>query len=290
MVVRLFFSISIYMFSAGCISDSITPNTIDRIQLRACITVCDPVTASFIWCTEDYDYVDPHDIPGNCDDQSIYQQTIGWHCYEECSQGNGGSGGGGTGGSGTGGSAGQGGQQPGVPCPGNPLNGSLTIAPSAVSGVRGGTFGCVRTGKQNCTDPIANQWHNGVDIQGNVGDDIYAQFNGIVLHKGYGPKDGHYIIVKYPSAKGRNIRVQYNHLDSAPTIAVGTSVQQGDVIGVLGKSGNAISVAIIPHVHIITREWDPNTNSYSNIVDPVTFFAPSFDFSTYTFGPNPNPC
>lgn len=104
-----------------------------------------------------------------------------------------------------------------------------------------GTFGCVRTDRQ--------QLHEGIDIKpvlkrdkkGEATDPILCTADGIVVHintvishSNY----GRYVIVKH-KIDGLEIYSIYAHLASiSPNIKVGTSVSQGATLGVMGRSAN----------------------------------------------------
>lgn len=112
-----------------------------------------------------------------------------------------------------------------------------------------GRFGAPRSG---------HRVHRGIDIAAPLGSPVRALRSGRVItatkHRGM----GRYVEVQH----GRRLRSLYAHLQ---TIAVhpGDRVRQGQVIGTVGKTGNARHAWITPHLHLeVTRAGAP--------VDPAT--------------------
>ncbi len=114
--------------------------------------------------------------------------------------------------------------------------------------------------------------HPGIDYTYQGGDDqIYASAGGVVRFSGSMiNRDGNYydygnyVIVEYPSdsvpqpmrdlpqyTEGDSVYILYAHLAETVTglITVGTVLNQGDVIGVVGSTGNSTA----PHLHMEVR-------------------------------------
>ena len=100
------------------------------------------------------------------------------------------------------------------------------------------------------THPVTgekNKMHNGIDINatndGKTGqiDDIMAHTKGTVYSVGYDASAGNFI--KIQVADG-SIMVYY-HLKEKPTLQKGQEVEQGQIIGRVGKAGNVTG----PHLH-----------------------------------------
>ncbi len=91
-----------------------------------------------------------------------------------------------------------------------------------------------------------NQYHNGVDIAGPIGTDIYAAEDGIVVLTGnqdlYCPHAayGKFIVIRHYNG----LTTIYGHLSQILT-SVGAQIKRGDLIGYMGKTGWATG----PHVH-----------------------------------------
>ena len=101
--------------------------------------------------------------------------------------------------------------------------------------------------------PITNETstHNGVDIVAEEGSNVYSSIAGTVVEADYNSDNGNYIVVE--NAAG--IKTQYSHLSSIE-ISVGDSVQQGNVIGKVGKTGKATG----PHLHFSIEADDKYYN------------------------------
>jgi len=83
--------------------------------------------------------------------------------------------------------------------------------------------------------------HSGVDIDGDLGQPVYAADNGVIVYAGWNNWGyGNVVVVNH----GNGWQTLYAHLD---TIAVGCgqSVWQGSVIGTIGSTGNSTG----PHLH-----------------------------------------
>ena len=112
-----------------------------------------------------------------------------------------------------------------------------------------GQFGAPRSG---------NRAHQGVDIAAPLGSPVRAVRSGRVMvvakHRGM----GRYIELQH----GSNLHSLYAHL-SESMVRPGQRVRQGQVIGSVGKTGNARHAWIAPHLHLeITRDGAP--------IDPAT--------------------
>lgn len=98
--------------------------------------------------------------------------------------------------------------------------------------------------------------HNGIDLAGNLGADIYSTANGIVTKATYSPFGyGNFVLIKH--ANGYETR--YAHLNEI-NVKEGDNVKKGDLIGFLGTTGLSTG----PHLHY---EVIKNGNS----IDPLFF-------------------
>jgi murein DD-endopeptidase MepM/ murein hydrolase activator NlpD len=106
-------------------------------------------------------------------------------------------------------------------------------------GFRGavGEFGAGRNGGRT---------HEGFDIVARCGTPLVAARGGVVIKRAFdGALDGHYLIIR--GARERRTTYRYSHLPSASPLAVGDRVATGQKVGVVGRSGNAMSVGC--HLH-----------------------------------------
>lgn len=111
--------------------------------------------------------------------------------------------------------------------------------------------------------PMYYQWylHRGLDIAAHpVGAPIIATASGKVIDIGYKPAGyGHYVHIQHKYG----IYTFYGHLQRT-TVEIGQSVAQGEVIGLMGSSGNTTGT----HVHYEVRIG-------AQYVDPVKFLLMS---------------
>lgn len=103
-----------------------------------------------------------------------------------------------------------------------------------------------------------NRSHEGVDIFADRGTPVIAVADGRVNRVGLNNLGGKVIFLR---PKGRNLSLYYAHLDSQ-LVQMGESVNQGDTIGLVGTTGNAVSTA--PHLHF-------GIYSSGGAIDPLPF-------------------
>lgn len=124
-----------------------------------------------------------------------------------------------------------------------------------------GHFGAPRSGPRH---------HTGVDLLANVGDSVYAVRSGHVREARYHKGFGYFCEVDH----GRGFSSLYAHL-SRLHVRQGERVRQGQVLGAVGKSGNARSKFVEAHLHFEVRHHGQPTNPTvitffrSHIADPV---------------------
>ena len=122
------------------------------------------------------------------------------------------------------------------------------------------------------------KWHGGVDISGNVGDNVYAFKEGKVLraswenssnkNQGFGQR----IVIEHrESVDGKEIVTYsvYAHL-SEIDVKVGDKIKEGAIIGKIGHTGNASADAV--HLHFEIRKDSYPGNSRKN-ADPSSQFT-----------------
>lgn len=90
-----------------------------------------------------------------------------------------------------------------------------------------------------------NSFHKGIDIAGDIGDDVFAAMDGEVIYAEYNNGGyGNLIIVKHED----NMSTYYGHL-SKYYVEVGDKIKKGDVIGAVGNTGFSTG----PHLHFELR-------------------------------------
>ena len=102
-----------------------------------------------------------------------------------------------------------------------------------------GDFGTKRSGGRS---------HTGIDIQAAVGTPVYASKSGIAFCGNVPTGYGRYVMIYHPDGT----QTMYGHLSNW---AVGSTqqVRKGEMIGYVGKTGNAASRMMQPHLHFEIR-------------------------------------
>ena len=163
------------------------------------------------------------------------------------------------------------------PCQGDPIK-EPSIAPSDINktNYNGGRYG-KDTRRYGDGRPKP---HWGTDLAADPGTPVYAMYSGVVDFAGNKPGDydgmsefGNFINIVSPVG-GEPILISYAHL-SAINVKPGQVVQQGDIIGLSGTSGNANGPNIVPHVHIETRQQN-NHNEWERF-NPEEIMTTEFD-------------
>lgn len=95
-------------------------------------------------------------------------------------------------------------------------------------------------------------FHNGIDIANNVGSEIVAAADGIVIQAGWAGAYGRTLVIDH----GYGFKTMYGH-NYRLLVETGDKVQKGDVIAALGSSGRSTG----PHLHFTVykdgAELDP---------------------------------
>ncbi len=114
----------------------------------------------------------------------------------------------------------------------------------------------------NHMQPVKQEmmFHNGIDIPAPEGTPVLTADKGTVAEIGDNETDGNYVILNH----GGGIQTFYSKLFGfAEGLADGDTVQQGDVIGYVGSTGEATS----PHLHfrlIIDGEYTDPTSAFAS--------------------------
>ncbi len=103
-----------------------------------------------------------------------------------------------------------------------------------------------------------SSFHKGIDIAGNIGDNVFSAMDGEVTYAEYNNGGyGNLIIIKHED----NMSTYYGHL-SEYKVTVGDKVKKGDVIGEVGNTGFSTG----PHLHFELRVDD-------EAVDPTDYIV-----------------
>lgn len=105
--------------------------------------------------------------------------------------------------------------------------------------------------------------HKGIDIAAGAGSPIYAVDDGVVSKSYYSDTYGNVVFIKHKNL----FETVYAHLKSR-NVAEGVTVEQGDVIGRMGNTGDSSGVHL--HFEIHQHEW---TYDKRNALDPILAFG-----------------
>lgn len=104
------------------------------------------------------------------------------------------------------------------------------------------------------------RWHYGIDLDLDIGDSIFAAFDGVVRIKGWDRGGyGNYVVLRHYNG----LETVYGHMTRA-AVVTGTYVKAGELIGYGGSTGRSTG----PHLHFEIRYA-------GNPIDPKFFY----DFS-----------
>jgi murein DD-endopeptidase MepM/ murein hydrolase activator NlpD len=102
-------------------------------------------------------------------------------------------------------------------------------------------------------------WHRGLDLNGRLGDAVYASDSGFVVYAGWSPVGyGNLIVIDHANGW----QTWYAHL-STIYVTCGQDVWQGVTIGAVGSTGNSSG----PHLHFETRYQAELPNPF-NVLPP----------------------
>jgi len=94
-----------------------------------------------------------------------------------------------------------------------------------------------------------NREHSGVDFAAPLGAPVYASKSGIGIYKDIKRGYGKMVVIYHPNLD----QTRYAHL-SESNITKPQWVRAGEIIGYVGKTGNAQAKGIKPHVHFEIRK------------------------------------
>lgn len=95
--------------------------------------------------------------------------------------------------------------------------------------------------------------HSGIDIESPVGTPVYAARSGIVFCGNVPTGYGKYIMIYHPDG----YQSFYGHLSGFSVYST-KKVSRGDIIGFVGKTGNASNRNMQPHLHFeIRKDGEP---------------------------------
>jgi murein DD-endopeptidase MepM/ murein hydrolase activator NlpD len=111
------------------------------------------------------------------------------------------------------------------------------------------------------TSPFGPRWgrmHYGLDIDLEVGDNVYAAFEGMVRISQYHSSYGNVVVVRH----NNGLETLYAHM-SQRKVAPGDHVEAGDILGLGGNTGRSYGAHLHFEVRYLGQAFDPRL-----IVDP----------------------
>ncbi len=96
------------------------------------------------------------------------------------------------------------------------------------------------------------EFHHGIDIKAEMGEDVLSAAPGTVIFAGRQSGFGKVVIIDH----GRRFCTVSAHLSSM-LVGEGDSVERGEVIGRIGKSGNATGTHLHFEIRVAGKSVDP---------------------------------
>ena len=111
-------------------------------------------------------------------------------------------------------------------------------------------------------------FHDGIDFEGKTGEPIYAAADGVINHEGWYYQYGRTVKITHAD----NLETLYGHMSRfVPSLAVGSHVKRGDVIGYVGSTGRSTG----PHLHF-------SVIINGKFVNPAPYVSPDGGHDTLT--------
>jgi murein DD-endopeptidase MepM/ murein hydrolase activator NlpD len=108
--------------------------------------------------------------------------------------------------------------------------------------------------------------HFGVDYAGEVGDNVYSMYDGLVIKVGNSKDYGPNFVRTSSLINGKKYNVDYGHM-SESAVSIRQRVNSGQLIGLMGREGNLMGTSYPTHVHIAV--WRPTQgNPFMGFVMP----------------------
>jgi murein DD-endopeptidase MepM/ murein hydrolase activator NlpD len=120
--------------------------------------------------------------------------------------------------------------------------------------------GWISSGFGERNSPLTGKegFHTGVDIANDMGSPIHATADGEVAYAGWEGGYGKLVIVRH----GNGYATYYGHLSELRT-SVGKPIKRGDVVGLMGATGNTTG----PHLHYEVRVFGAAVNPVKYLQD-----------------------
>ncbi len=105
--------------------------------------------------------------------------------------------------------------------------------------------------------PIYNEerFHDGIDIYGEVGQNVVAVYDGVVIESKYSDSYGNMLKYRLNGFK-KEVVVLYAHLDKV-VVKVGDKVKKGEVVAKCGKTGKVTGAHLHYSIFVDGESIDP---------------------------------
>lgn len=117
-----------------------------------------------------------------------------------------------------------------------------------------GHFGASRSNKRK---------HKGIDLYSPLGHPVFAAKSGRVVFAGVDKGYGNWVEVLHPDG----LATRYAHLTSM-AVTTGQWLAKGEILGTVGKTGNADDPQVLPHVHFEIRFKNHALDPSDKLLDP----------------------
>ena len=153
----------------------------------------------------------------------------------------------------------------------DPQGFSIMAQSSGLTFANDGDFVWPLPGNNNITSPygmrvhpISGEYkmHTGVDIGATKGTPILAAAAGRVTFASYNGSYGNFVIIDH----GGGIATRYAHMD-AFNVSVGTEVNEGDIIGLVGNTGASTGAHLHFEVKVNGEFVNPTSYTFKSVID-----------------------
>ena len=140
--------------------------------------------------------------------------------------------------------------------------------------------------KQYKNGKLVDRKHHGIDLKAAKKDNLMSILDGEVITTVSTFKSDQYAVNSFGNkviiesiVRGSTVRIMYCHLDSV-SVKEGDSVTNGDIIGKVGKTGNAAKMTdseVHVHIEAATGGSSPSKGNNANRVNPELYIPTKFD-------------
>lgn len=123
----------------------------------------------------------------------------------------------------------------------------------------------------NLTSPFGPRWgrmHNGLDLDLETGDNVFAAFEGLVRISQYHSSYGNVVVIRH----NNGLETLYAHL-SQRKVKPGDHVEAGDIVGLGGNTGRSYGAHLHFEIRYMGDAIDPNL-----VIDPSTKSLRDWEF------------